>query len=133
MPFEAGIKEAGAYTVMPSYNEVDGVPSHVNRWLLEDVLRREWGFEGLVVSDYYAIEQLVSRHHVAADKAEAARQALEAGVDLELPDPDAYREVAAMLKDGRLSMTVVDRAVSRVLTAKFQSGLFEQPCERRSD
>ena len=90
VPFQAAISEAGAYTVMPSYNEVDGVPSHVNGWLLEDVLRREWGFRGLVVSDYFAVEQLISQHHVAADKADAARQALAAGVDMELPDPDAY-------------------------------------------
>ena len=88
---------------MPSYNEVDGVPSHVNRWLLEDVLRREWGFQGLVVSDYYAIEQLVSRHHVARDKADAARQALEAGVDIELPDPDGFPSLVAMVKDGRVA------------------------------
>ena len=70
VPFEAAVK-AGAHTVMPSYNEVDGVPSHANRWLLTDVLRREWGFDGLVVSDYFGIEQLRTRHRVAADRADA--------------------------------------------------------------
>jgi beta-glucosidase len=127
VPFEAGVKEAGAYTVMPSYNDVDGVPSHVNRWLLEDVLRREWGFQGLVASDYFAIEQLVSRHHVARDKQDAARQALEAGVDIELPDPDAFPALVAMVKDGRVAEADVDRAVGRMLRAKFLAGLFEQP------
>ena len=127
VPFEAGVKEAGAFTIMPSYNELDGVPSHVNRWLLEDVLRREWGFQGLVVSDYFAVEQLVSRHHVARDKADAARQALDAGVDLELPDPDGFPELLAMVKDGRVAEADVDRAVTRVLRAKFLAGLFEQP------
>jgi len=132
MPFEAGVKEAGAYTVMPSYNEVDGVPSHVNQWLLEDVLRREWNFQGLVVSDYYAIEQLVSRHHVALDKADAARQSIEAGVDLELPDPDVYGQLAAMVKDGRLAEATIDRAAGRVLKAKFLAGLFEHSVRRPS-
>ena len=62
-------------------------PSHTNGWLLQDVLRGEWGFTGLIVSDYYGVEQLVSRHRVATDRADAARQAVEAGVDIELPDP----------------------------------------------
>jgi beta-glucosidase len=126
VPFENGIR-AGAFCVMPSYNEVDGVPSHANRWLLEDLLRREWGFRGLVVSDYFAIEQLVSRHHVAQDKADAARQALDAGVDIELPDPDGYPALAAMVSDGRVAESSIDRAVARVLRAKFLAGLFEQP------
>ena len=127
MSFEAGVKEAGAYSVMPSYNEVDGIPSHVSRWLLEDVLRREWGFQGFVASDYYAVEQLVSRHHVARDKADAAKQSLEAGVDIELPDPDGFPSLVAMVKDGRVAEADVDRAASRVLRAKFLAGLFEQP------
>ncbi len=125
-PFKAGV-EAGAYTVMPSYNEIDGIPSHVNRWLLEDVLRQEWGFRGLVVSDYYAVEQLISRHHVAADKADAARQALEAGVDMELPDPDTYRELPALVRNGEVSQHSIDQAVARVLEAKFVAGLFDHP------
>jgi beta-glucosidase len=127
VPFEAAVKEAGAYSVMPSYNEVDGVPSHVNEWLLEQVLRREWGFQGFVAADYFAIEQLVSRHHVAGDKASAARQALSAGVDLELPDPYGYPELTAMVKDGRVAESLIDRSVARVLRAKFLAGLFEHP------
>ncbi len=127
VPFEVAVKEAGVYAVMPSYNEVDGVVMHANRWLLEDVLRREWGFQGIVVSDYFAIEQLVSRHHVAADKAEAARQALDAGVDIELPDPDGFPELVAMVKDGRVSQASVDLAAGRMLKAKFLAGLFENP------
>jgi beta-glucosidase len=126
VPFEAAVK-AGAFSVMPSYNEVDGVPSHASRWLLTDVLRREWGFNGLVASDYFGIEQMQTRHHVALDKADAARQSLEAGVDLELPDPYAYPELLAMVKDGRLSESLVDLSVARVLRAKFLAGLFERP------
>src|SRR5213076_3062024 len=74
-PFEAAITEAHAKSVMPSYNEVDGVPSHANRWLLHDVLRGEWGFDGVIVSDWFAIAQLADLHHVAADRADAARRA----------------------------------------------------------
>jgi beta-glucosidase len=127
VPFEVAVKEAGAYAVMPSYNEVDGIASHVNKWLLDDLLRREWGFKGIVVSDYFAVEQLVSRHLVAADKADAARQSIEAGVDIELPDPDGYPELVGLVKSGRVAQADVDRAAGRILKAKFLAGLFEQP------
>jgi beta-glucosidase len=113
--------------VMPSYNELDGIPSHKNRWLLEEVLRKEWGFQGVVVSDYYAIEQMVSRHAVAADLPEAARQAIDAGVDVELPDIQAYGTLADLVKSGRVSEAALDRCVARVLRAKFLAGLFEDP------
>src|SRR4030095_2094000 len=101
VPFEAAVK-AGAFAVMPSYNEVDGVPSHANRWLLTDILRRGGGVTGVVVSDYFGIEQLQSRHRVAVDKADAAAQALDAGVDLELPDPDGFRGLLGLGERGRI-------------------------------
>jgi beta-glucosidase len=126
-PFQTVLAEARPFMVMPAYNEIDGVPAHANRWLLERVLRREWGFPGLVVSDYFAIKQLQDRHLTAADGADAARQALNAGVDIELPDPDAYLTIVEQVKDGRLSQDVVDAAVARVLKAKFLAGLFENP------
>ena len=126
VPFEAAVK-AGAFAVMPSYNEVDGVPSHANRWLLTDILRREWGFNGVVVSDYFGIEQLQSRHRVALDKADAAGQALEAGVDLELPDPYGFPELLGLVKSGRIPESTIDRSVERVLKAKFLARLFENP------
>jgi len=126
-PFEAAVKEAHVYSVMPSYNEVDGLPSHANRWLMDKVLRKEWGFDGLSVADYNAIPELTMRHHVAADRAEAARIAMETGVDIELPEPTCYREIPNLVSQGRLSMATVDRAVSRVLKAKFILGLFEHP------
>ncbi len=125
--FEAAVKEAGVMSVMASYNEIDGVPSHANNWLLDRVLRQEWGFTGLVAADYDGIAQLVSRHHVAADKAEAARLAIEAGVDIELPDPDCYPSLPQLVADGKVSEATLDRAVARVLRAKFMLGLFENP------
>ncbi|HZM49198.1 MAG TPA: glycoside hydrolase family 3 N-terminal domain-containing protein, partial [Vicinamibacteria bacterium] len=126
-PFEAAIAETPVMAVMPSYNEMDGVPSHKNRWLLGRVLRQEWGFDGMVVSDYYAVDQMVSQHGVAADLADAARQAIEAGVDIELPDMAAYPKLADVVKSGRLSEAVLDRAVARILRAKFLAGLFDDP------
>jgi beta-glucosidase len=126
-PFEAAVKETRVFAVMPSYNEVDGVPSHANRWLLETLLRREWGFRGAVVSDYFGIEQLVTRHAVAGDLAAAAVQALEAGVDIELPDAAAFRQLQTLIKERRVTMEQIDRAVARILEAKMIAGLFEHP------
>ncbi|HYK21612.1 MAG TPA: glycoside hydrolase family 3 N-terminal domain-containing protein [Pyrinomonadaceae bacterium] len=125
--FKAAVTEAGIMSVMPSYNEIDGVPSHANRWLLQKILREEWGFNGLVVSDYYAIPQMVDLHHVAADKDAAAKLAIEAGVDAELPDPDAFPLLVRLVKEGQVSEAALDRAVARNLRAKFLLGLFENP------
>lgn len=126
-PFEAAVKEAGVLSVMPSYNEIDGVPSHKNTWLLEKLLRQEWGFRGLVAADYNGITELVSRHKVAVDRADAAIQALKAGVDIELPDPAAYPLLPQLVAEGKVSMADIDRSVARILRAKFQLGLFENP------
>ena len=125
--FKAAVIEGGIASVMASYNEIDGVPSHANKWLLEKVLREEWGFKGHVVSDYFAIPQLMELHHVAADKAEAARLALEAGVDIELPDPDCFALLVQLVKDGKVSEALINKAVARNLRAKFMLGLFENP------
>jgi beta-glucosidase len=125
--FEAAVKEAGVASVMASYNEIDGVPSHMNSWLLDKVLRQEWSFKGHVVADYYAITQLMDLHHVVATKPEAAKLALEAGVDIELPDPDIYPHLIQLVKDGKIPEATIDRAVARNLRAKFLVGLFENP------
>src|SRR5438067_1621371 len=126
-PFEVAIREAGARSVMPSYNEVDGVPSHANQWLLHDVLRGEWRFDGVIVSDWFAISQLADLHHVAADHAEAARRALAAGVDVELPDVQAYGTLVDQVRQGRVAEATIDTTVQRLLRAKFELGLFENP------
>jgi beta-glucosidase len=125
--FKAAVVEGGILSVMPSYNEIDGVPSHASKWLLQKILREEWGFTGHVVSDYYAIPQLMDLHHVAADKSAAAKLALEAGVDIELPDPDAFPALMQLVKDGAVSEELINRAVARNLRAKFLLGLFENP------
>ena len=125
--FKAAVTEAGIMSVMPSYNEIDGVPSHANKWLLEKVLREEWGFDGHVVSDYYAIPQMMELHHVTANKSQAAKVAIEAGVDTELPDPDAFPSLIQLVKEGQVSEATLNRAVARNLRAKFLLGLFENP------
>ena len=126
-PFEAAVREANVATVMASYNELDGIPAHANQWLLTDVLRGEWKFPGLVVSDYFGIAELERKHHVVATLPEAGRAALEAGVDLEAPQIEGFATLAADVKAGRLPVATVDRAVARVLRAKFLLGLFEHP------
>ncbi len=125
-PFRAVVTRTGVGAVMPSYNEIDGVPSHANTWLLQDVLRGEWGFDGAVVSDYAAIGELASLHHIAADRDAAARLALAAGVDSDLPDGLAYRSLADQVRAGKVSLAAVDAACRRMLTMKIRSGMFER-------
>lgn len=125
--FKAAIQEARAGSVMASYNEIDGVPSHVNHWLLGKVLREEWGFRGYVTSDGNGLQMLYETHGVAADKAEAARKALAAGVDYDLSDGSVYRTLLEQVKAGIVPQAELDRAVSRILAAKFRLGLFENP------
>ena len=125
--FRAAVVEAKAGSVMASYNEIDGIPSHVNPWLLDRVLRQEWGFRGFVTSDGGGLQMLYETHHVAADKADAARQALAAGVDYDLSDGSVYRTLLDQVKQGQVPEWQVDRAVSRILAAKFRLGLFENP------
>ena len=126
-PFEAAVKEAHAGSLMPSYNEIDGVPSHANAWMLRDVLRGEWGFDGTIVSDWGAVPELARMHHIAADLPEAARLALAATVDVDLPDVAAYETLVAEVNAGRVEVRAIDAAVRRSLRAKFALGLFENP------
>jgi beta-glucosidase len=130
--FREALREAGAVTLMASYNEIDGVPSHANKWLMRDVLRKEWGFKGFVVSDYYAIWELGYRpdthgHFVAKDKKESCRLAVEAGINIELPDPDCYLHLVELVKKGVLKETQLDEMVAPMLFWKFELGLFDDP------
>src|SRR5258705_436220 len=123
-PFEAAVREAHVATVMPSYNEIDGIPSHSNVKLLTGILRQEWGFDGVVVSDYFGIDELRKLHHVVSNKEDAARMALDAGVDMELPFPDAYTSLIAQVKAGRIAEARVYQSVGPVLRMKFLAGMF---------
>jgi len=126
-PFEAAVRTYPIRSVMASYNEIDGIPSHANSWLLNHVLRGEWGYQGAVVSDYYGIRELVTRHHLYDNITDAAERAIKSGVDVETPDPEAYVHLPELVRDGRVPMALVDQAVRRVLRLKFDAGLFENP------
>lgn len=131
-PFRVAVEEAHAVSVMASYNEVDGVPSHANRWLLQTVLRDEWGFDGFVVSDYYSIWELNDRpdthgHMVAVDKREACALAVRAGVNIELPEPDCYRHLVELVQSGEIAESTIDALVAPMLRWKFAFGLFDDP------
>jgi len=131
-PFKEVLKKAGAISVMASYNEIDGVPSHANKWLLRDILRKEWGFEGFVVSDYYAIWELFDRpdthgHFVAKDKKQAAELAVKAGVNIEFPEPDCYLYLAELVKEKKVDESLLDELVRPMLKWKFELGIFDDP------
>jgi beta-glucosidase len=128
VPFQAAIREAGLHSIMNAYPELDGELVAASRGILTDLLRGELGFDGLVVSDYEAINMIFSYHHVAANKEIAARLALRAGIDVELPNPDCYGEaLKTAIEAGRVPVEWVNMAVSRHLQKKFQLGLFENP------
>ena len=126
-PFEAAVKEAGAASVMASYNEIDGVPSHANSWLLNDVLRDEWGFDGVVVADYFAINELQVRHRIVDSIGSAGALSLKSGVDFELPDGVAFYAMKDAIETGDLDIAYVDQAVERVLRMKKRGGVFDDP------
>jgi beta-glucosidase len=129
-PFERIVKEANVRSVMASYNEIDGVPDHANSWLLNDVLRGEWGFTGYVISDYDAVRRMIYRQHISADKRDAAKRAITAGMDFECPsdrDKYCYKYLPELIRSGEVNEAVLDSSVARVLRNKFQLGLFERP------
>ena len=124
-PVEDAIRNTGVLSVMPSYNEIDGIPSHANRRLLEDILRGEWGFSGYTYSDWGGVDFNHSFHRVAAGRAEAGVLALTAGVDLEAPSPSCYQHLAAQARAGKVKPSEIDKAAARVLRVKFLAGLFD--------
>ncbi|MCR2800304.1 glycoside hydrolase family 3 N-terminal domain-containing protein [Microbacterium sp. zg-Y818] len=129
-PFEMAVREAGVRSVMNSYAEIDGMPVAADPRLLTDLLRGEWGFDGVVVSDYFAVAFLHTMHAIAADRGEAAALALEAGIDVELPTGDAYLEpLAERVRAGLFPEALVDRSVLRVLAQKEELGLLDETFE----
>jgi beta-glucosidase len=127
-PYEAVIRTAGAESVMNAYHDIDGIPCASSEWLLTDVLRGEFGFDGTVVSDYFSVEFLHSEHGVAADEREAGVMAVEAGIDVELPYTDCYGEhLVEAVEAGELSAATLDEVAGRVLAMKFRKGVFDDP------
>jgi beta-glucosidase len=125
-PFKDAVQKANIYAVMPAYNEIDGVPAHANHFLLQTILRQEWGFDGYVFSDYEGLKHLYTFHHIAKDAEGAAPIGLSAGVDLEAPSPDVYGKLIGLIREGKVKEAQIDSAVARILTIKFKAGLFEK-------
>ncbi|MCP1374784.1 beta-glucosidase BglX [Dyella lutea] len=130
-PYKAAV-EAGAATMMSSFNALNGVPATANPYLMTDILRKEWGFDGFVVSDYTAVMEL-THHGIALDAATATEKALKAGVEVDMMSHFYDTQIPTLLKQDRLSMATVDEAVRRVLRVKFALGLFEHPYARGTE
>ena len=126
-PFKAAVQEAKAMNVMATYNEIWGLPAHINKYLLTDILRNEWGFKGVVVSDYFAIRDVSTLHKITPTYDEAGLLAFKAGIDMETPDPDGFTNLKKFVTEGKISVREIDAAVSRILVAKFRIGLFDDP------
>ncbi|MBE2181425.1 MAG: glycoside hydrolase family 3 C-terminal domain-containing protein [Chthoniobacterales bacterium] len=127
LPFEMAVKQARPGCVMPAYHDIDGEPCHSSHFLLTEVLRNEWGFDGLVIADYGGVTLLHLHHAVARDKAEAAALAFQAGLDQELPGCDCSEHLEDGLARGLIHAEKIDEIVARILTEKFRLGLFEHP------
>jgi beta-glucosidase-like glycosyl hydrolase len=127
LPFEMAVKLANAGSVMPAYHAIDGAPCHASHYLLTEVLREEWGFDGLIVADYTGVSLLHKAQGIAADHAEAGALAVNAGLDVELPYGECSAELKTALERGLLSEETLDATVTRVLVEKFRIGLFEKP------
>ena len=127
LPFEMAVKQAHAGSVMPAYHDIDNESCHASRHLLTEVLREEWGFDGLIVADYIGISLLYQHHNIARDRAEAAAMAFNAGLDIELPADDCAAQLDEAVGRGLVSLETIDGIVRRILTEKLRLGLFERP------
>ena len=125
--FKAAVQEGKATAIMPAYNTLDGIPCAANAWLLIDILRKEWGFDGITGSDYGSIDSMMARQFVARDKAECARKALLGGMDVEWPNSSTYPELIREVKAGRVPMKALDQSVERVLRLKDRMKVFSRP------
>lgn len=126
-PFKKVIDEANVYSIMPAYNEVNGIPLHANEYLMKDVLRKELGFKGYVFSDYEALWMLDGFHKVTANNSETALRAINAGIDLEAPHSYAYSELINLVETNKIDIALIDEAVKNILRVKFKAGLFDKP------
>jgi beta-glucosidase len=124
--------DEGSTLVMTAFNVVDGIPATANQWLMNDILRNEWGFDGVLISDYAAIAELMT-HGVAADEQEAAQLAMESGVDIDMMTSVYAKNLKALVKEGKIAETLINDSVMRVLQLKNKLGLFEDPYRDASE
>jgi len=127
LPFEMAVKQTNAGSLMPAYHDIDNEPCHASHFLLTEVLRNQWNFDGLMVADYAGISLLYAHHGVARDKAEAAALAFNAGLDIELPGCECAQHLQQAIERRQISEEKIDEIVARVLAEKFRLGLFENP------
>jgi beta-glucosidase-like glycosyl hydrolase len=127
LPFEMAVKQAHPGSVMPAYHDIDNESCHASRRLLTEVLRQEWGFDGLIVADYIGISLLYQHHNLALDRAEAAALAFNAGLDIELPADDCTAQLGEAVRRGLITMETIDAIVRRIVTEKLRLGIFEKP------
>jgi beta-glucosidase len=125
-PYKMGI-DAGAFTMMTAHNELNGVPCHANKYLMNDVMRNKWGFKGFYVSDWMDIERLNTVHHIAPNQKEAIYQTVMAGMDMHMHGPNFLEPLAELVKEKRVPVSYIDRSAAKILEAKFKLGLFENP------
>jgi beta-glucosidase len=124
-PFRLAINHVKPAAIMPAYVDIDGVPASANHWLLTDVLRKQFNYQGVLVSDWWAIDQLYNKHFVAADRKQAALMAFNAGMTLDAPVGSNYADLVELVKEGKIKMADLDKTVSYMLTLKFKLGLFD--------
>ncbi len=125
-PYIAGVK-AGAMSLMTAHNELNGIPCHTNKWLMQDLLRKEWGYKGFIVSDWMDIEHCVDQHHTAHDNKDAFYQSIMAGMDMHMHGLEWQEDVCALVREGKIKESRIDESVKRILNIKFRLGLFEHP------
>ena len=123
-PYKKAV-DAGVYSIMAAHNELNGIPCHMSKWLMTDLIRNEWGFEGFFVSDWMDIERIETLHHVARSLKEASKFAVEAGMDMHMHGVKFPEAVIALVKEGKLSEERINDACRKILRAKFMLGLFE--------
>lgn len=125
-PYKAAV-EAGVFTLMAAHNELNGVPCHADKWMMTDIMRGEYGFNGFIVSDWMDVERIHNLHHVAPNLKEAYRETVDAGLDMHMHGPGFMEGVIELVKEGKLSESQIDRGCKAILEAKFRLGLFENP------
>lgn len=126
-PYKAAVVDAGVATLMAAHNELNGIPCHADKWMMTDIMRGEYGFDGFIVSDWMDVSRIHDLHHAATDLDDAYRQAVEAGLDMNMHGPGFAESIQKQVEQGVISQDVVDRACRAILTAKFNLGLFENP------
>ena len=126
-PYKAAVEEANVFTLMAAHNELNGIPCHADQWMMTDIMRGEYGFNGFIVSDWMDVDRIYDLHYAALTLKDAFYETIDAGLDMRMHGPDFLEKVVELVKEGKLSEVQIDRACSKILEAKFRLGLFENP------